>query len=150
MRIPLLLLFGLSLIVALGCSSSSKDNSFGEMSGTATIDGEPITAGTVTLISDDGTKLATGTLTGKGTFVVKAPPLGKMKVYIDVANFENFSVDMNPKRPANQPGMVYPDPDVMGMVYKPIPDKYKKAQTSDVYVDVKSGKFTYDITLSSK
>lgn len=148
MRKSWLGIFLLGLPLCSGCGN--PDNSFGELSGTATIDGQPITAGVVTLVSPDGTQMSTGYLTGKGTFLVKAPPVGKMKVYIDTSSFESLKIDPNQKRPVDQPGMSYPDPDQMGMVYKPIPEKYKKAETTDYFIEVKPGKMKHDITLSSK
>ena len=57
------------------------------MSGTVTIDGEPVTAGEVLFISEDGKWSASSPLSAEGTFVVKEPPVGIVKIAVQTEAF---------------------------------------------------------------
>ena len=125
----------LSVLFGLGCSDSNEG---GEVRGKITIGGQPVTAGMVSFISQEGKDSVVGTLNDKGEYVVQNPPTGKVKIVIQTEMFKPQNA--GPKVPfmQDQP------------TYVAIPAKYETAATTDLEYTVKRGKITHDIVLSDK
>src|SRR5690606_23516172 len=66
--------------LAVGCSSGKGFEEF-DVSGAATIDGEPIPTGTITFVAADGKTPTGGGVIKDGRYVAKVPP-GEKKVLI--------------------------------------------------------------------
>jgi hypothetical protein len=150
-----LALAGLVPLLTAGCQDPL--NRGGAVRGQVRIDGEPVTAGNVLFVSEDGKWTGIGPINGKGEYVVKEPPLGKVQIAVQTEMYRNFAP---PARgapahdggggPPGSKGMVLPDPAVRGLVYKPIPAKFESVDTSDLSYVVVRGDQTHDLELSSK
>jgi hypothetical protein len=144
----------LPLLFVAGCGDPL--NRGGEISGTVTIDDEPVTAGNVLLVSEDGKWSVVGPISATGTYTVKEPPLGTVRIAVQT---EMYSQKNNPdpghktgkgNEPPGSRGMVTPNPAERGLIYKAIPAKYEKIETSDLSVTVTRGNQQHDIRLTSK
>jgi hypothetical protein len=145
----------LALFVVAGCGDPL--NRGGSVSGMVTIDGEPVTAGNVLFASEDGQWTVFAPLRGDGTYLVKEPPLGNVKIAVQTEMYKGRAVPPNTKNePRGDPkqvgsgGMVLPDPSVRGLIYKAIPDKYEQFETSGLSCVVKRGDQQHDIPLTAK
>ena len=142
-KVRLFLAYCLMFLVLAGCKSGNEG---GEATGKVTIDGEPVTAGEVVFVSEDGILSSSGFIKGDGTYTVKEPPLGLVKIAIQTESFKTVDSSNGPPKP--HPVMKMPDPQVMGSVYKEIPAKYGKVETSGLTVTIKRGQLTHDLKLS--
>ncbi|AMV29612.1 hypothetical protein VT84_34780 [Gemmata sp. SH-PL17] len=118
----------------LGCGSKTPT---GEVYGTVTYKNAPVSAGTVKFIPEKGEPVSAD-LGPDGTYRATGVPAGKAKIAIETIRFKNLTPP-----PAGMAKM-------MGgpkMHYVPIPDKYEKAETTDLSVDVIDGKKEWKITL---
>lgn len=144
----------LVLLLLSGCGGDPGLNRGGVLTGEVTIDGKPVTAGTVLVVSENDRYAVTGFINEYGKYSVKEPPLGMCKVAIRTKD------KIGSKRPpggakggkvgAGSGGMVLPEPDEMGLTYVPIPDKYEEAGTSGLTVEVKAGKQEHALELTWK
>jgi hypothetical protein len=139
-----------------GCTPGDPLNRGGSLSGKVTIDGEPVTAGNLLLISEDGNWTGTAPLRGDGTYTVKEPPLGNVKVAVQTELYRDRRVPTQypsakgkDKLPGSG-GMSLPDPSVRGLVYKEIPEKYEKPETSGLTCVVQRGHQQHDFPLTAK
>jgi hypothetical protein len=149
-----LLLALLLLLPLAGCGRGDPLNRGGTLSGKVTINGEPVTAGNILLVSEDGAWTGTAPLRGEGTFTVNEPPLGTVKVAIQTELYRDRTAPEN-KYPAGKPGaklpgsggMKLPDPSVRGLVYTEIPAKYEKIESSGLTCVVTKGHQQHDFPL---
>ena len=155
-RFRLLLAAGLPALLLACCSSGDGINHGGSVSGKVTIDNEPVTAGNVLFVTEDGRLSAIGRLRGDGTYTAPEPPLGPVRIAVQTETFRN--------RPAMQPtpgprsgdggvqgasrGIEPPDPKEIGIIYKEIPGKYEKPETSGLTYTVKKGNQEHNIPLT--
>ena len=109
-------------IACVGCWGKAPPPSTSAIAaGLATIDGQPITGGMITLVSaENPRKRATGILRPDGTFRLAGSPIGESYVIIDTT-----SVQMG-------------DPSA----YMPLPRKYSRLETTDVTVELQPGENT--------
>lgn len=119
----------LILAVAAGCGGSGTvDVPTGEVAGTVTYGGTPVTRGFVNLASRETGKAYTLPIGEEGQFKSDAPVVvGPYTVFITPPEGEAPSVD--------NPSPAPPDP-------KNIPQKYRSEQTSDLELEVKEGENT--------
>ena len=149
--------FNLLLLLAMtGCGSPDPLNRGGTLAGAVTIDGEPVTAGNILLISADGAWTGTAPLRGDGTYTIQEPPLGTVKVAIQTEMYRGRPLPTKYASPqvegqaASSRGMVLPDPSVRGLIYKEIPAKYEQVETSGLTCVVTKGHQQQDFPLTSK
>lgn len=129
----------------------------GEVSGLVSIDGQPVTAGNVLIVSEDGQWTATGPLHGDGVYSIREAPLGKVRIAVQTLMYRGTAVPPprvgRPGGDASQvgsKGMMLPDPSVRGLVYRAIPEKYEQVETSGLSSEVVKGDQRIDLPLTSK
>ncbi len=126
------------------------------LSGRVTIDGKPVTAGNVLLVSENGQLTASAPLRGDGTYVVKEPPLGQVKIAVETLLYRDRAAPEYGSEKTGKPGlvgsagMVLPDPMVRGLVYQPIPEKYESVETSGLTLVIERKVQEFDIVLTEK
>ncbi|VTR95038.1 unnamed protein product [Gemmata massiliana] len=159
---------GAFLCAAAVLISSCSRRESAEVTGKVTLNGEPVTAGTVYFVSaDDSTLTGGGPLGPDGTFKAQAP-VGKVKVAVQTAAFKPrpkdqpsgsgpppgqkggppaWAKDSSKKDSARPPSSDAftktsggdPDGAKVGTKYVSIPDKYEKVDTSELTFEVKPG-----------
>jgi hypothetical protein len=150
-------LLGVAILFAglLGGCSSAGYKLDGEITGMVTIDGQPVTAGTVVFISENDQYSAAAPINEYGKYTMKEPPLGKCFVLVQTAN-KRGSI-----RPKTNPtggegddtgsrGMILPPPEEVGLTYVPTPAKYEEKHTTDITVVVTSGKGKQEFNIELK
>ncbi len=151
---PFALFVSIVGLILAGCSSSTGINKGGQLSGQVTIDGRPVTGGTVLLSSDDDRYAVSGFINEKGRYLVKEPPLGACKIAVRTSHLTG---SVRPRDGARQGkagvgsgGMVLPDPEVEGMTHVAIPAKYEDPKTTPLTYTVEAGTKEFDLKLSAK
>ena len=136
-------------VCAAGCSRDDGLNHGGEVSGRVSIDGKPVTAGVVELVSLDGMNGVTTNLRPDGTYTAKEPPVGRVKVAVRTKQFKTMPRQRpNPSGGGNlpgSPGMSIPAD--LGVAYVATPERYENVDTSGLTADLKPGKIVHDIDL---
>lgn len=140
------------LLLLAGCSEPL--NRGGTINGKVTIDRAPVTAGNVLMVSEDGKWTGYAPLRGDGTYTVKEPPLGNVKIAIQTELYRGRSLPtkgggMSGSTKPGSAGMVMPDPSVRGLVYKATPAKYEQVETSGLTGTVVRGDQELDLPLTS-
>jgi hypothetical protein len=149
-----LLLAAATPFLTTGCGETVTRGE--RLSGRVTIDGAPVTAGNVLLISEDGRLTATAPLRGDGAYVVQEPPLGRVKIAVETLLYRDRTPPENGEHPEKSggprgsAGMVLPDPKERGLAYRSIPEKYERVETSGLTVVVERGVQQFDIALTEK
>jgi hypothetical protein len=145
----------MALFVCVGCGG--RINRGGMLRGKVTIDGAPVTAGDVLFVSDDDQLTAIGALKGDGTYLVKEPPLGNVKIAVQTTKYRdrgrpaaNSEKSGPTHKDAGSPGMILPDSSHRGLVYKSTPKKYENADSSGLHYVVERGDAIHDIELTDK
>jgi hypothetical protein len=165
----------LALLVplAVGCGKGK-----GTVSGTVTLDGQPLPAGNITFIPSKG-QGAGGTIQD-GKYSVADVPAGKVAVTVETETLKKqmdalaqvprqmnpgsgstrLSPEMLAKLPENARAKMEESqkksaeaPQKLKELqakYRAIPDKYSKAESSGLTVEVKAGPNTFEVPLSSK
>ncbi len=141
--------------IALTLGGCGPRINHGEVRGQVTIDGQPVTAGNVLFVSEDGQLTSTAPLNGDGAYVMKEAPIGKVRIAVQTLIYRGAAAPPTVGRGggANQvgsKGMVLPDPSVRGLVYKAIPEKYEKVESSGLSAEVVKGDQKIDISLTWK
>lgn len=143
-RLAAFLLLPASLMV-LGCGGEGKSAKLVPVSGKVTLDGAPLTSGTINFTPEDskGTAAA-GQIGSDGTYKLAAgakegAAVGKYKVSIG-AGMKSMSTD-----PSAAPKLSEPEK-------APVPQKYQNSDASGIVMEVKEGAQpgAYDIKLTSK
>lgn len=132
---------GLALTVglfAIGCGSGGP--TMGKVSGKVTVDGQPLTKGTVTFIATDSKNPnATGTIDASGNYTLQTTEPGDGAV---VGSYKVAISDVDPNAlNTEMPGM--PAPVAKSVIAK----SYLDANTSDLKADVESGSNTKNFEL---
>jgi hypothetical protein len=132
----LVLPFVAMIVLLAGCGSGLPPT--GEVVGKVTVDGKPVTAGTVKFYPAKGDPVPTE-LGVDGTFRATGVPVGKARVAVETIHFRNLASP--PPGIAKQLG----GPRIK---YVPTPEKYAKPDSSELQVDVQDGRaVTFDIEL---
>lgn len=146
-------LIGLLAVVS-GCGGGDPGlNLGGAVSGKVTIDGRPVTAGTVLLVSENDKYAVQGPINEYGRYTVKEPPLGRCLVAVRTRDKMG---SVRPKVAASggggvgSAGMVLPNPEEIGMTYVPTPTKYEDAKTSGLTAVIQKGNREHDLELTAK
>jgi hypothetical protein len=138
MFLPRFFRLGLLLGAALLCSSGCGQKS-GTVRGKVSLDGSPITFGTVAFIGENG-QSSSGQIQSDSSYVVQKAPLGKVVI----------TVQTYPLPPSVQP----PDKKGSGEApktearYTRIPAVYGDARKSPLSYTVTAGEQSHDVTLS--
>jgi hypothetical protein len=165
----LLGVFALLIPLSMGCGGGK-----GKVSGTVTVDGQPLPAGTITFYPSKGTAVP-GNISD-GQYSVSGVPSGTAKITVETASIKKQADSMQSSTSNMQmsmgqmpPGAQMP-PEAKARLdeekkraddsvrqakelrakYRPIPDKYAQPDTSGLTVEVKSGTNTHDVPLTSK
>jgi hypothetical protein len=124
------------VVVVCALMAGCEDSKVAEVTGTVTVDGEPVAAGSITFFPADGQAPTAGTQITDGKYTAKVP-IGVMKVSISY-----------PKVAGTK--KLYPTPDSpVGTLWKEgLPAKYN--EQSELTFEVKPGKNTKDWELAGK
>lgn len=162
-------MLAVSLCAATGCGGGK-----GKISGKVTLDGQPLQAGRISFVPSKGTGATTEIKNGE--YSVEQIPPGEVKVTVDTKWVQDRIHELNEAlksmgKGQRQPpaGKELPEGARKQMAeeqeriakmqqevkdlesgYKPIPEKYSKAESSGLSLNVKSGSQTFDVPLSSK
>jgi hypothetical protein len=162
-----LLVRGLSLglltasLAIVGCGGG-----VGNVSGTVTYEGKPLKGGSVTLMKEGGATVFSGTIAEDGKYTVNGVQGGTYKVCVDTSYLKPPAAGNKKflKGPAAPKGFK-PPPDMQlpegytpsnpaeaaaqasAKKYVAIPEKYSKAETTDLTYTATSGDQTFDIEL---
>lgn len=111
------------VMTTLGCGGSAHELDTATVSGSVTLDGQPLAAGYVTIVTKKG-RMAKGAIEPDGTFVVGTYEKA------DGAQVGTHAVVVTPV-PADEAGGA--------QITMPIPEKYTRASTSGLTIIVKPG-----------
>ena len=139
---------GLLALAVTGCGGPGV----GQIDGTVTANGVPVTYGTVTVVGDDGIPHQ-GNIEPDGTYSVKKVPTGTAKIMVVSPE--------PPTKPSTRPSVIGPGDNparyprqsaelaakVDWRKWRPIPKKYADLKTSDLTVEVGAGRNKHDIEL---
>ena len=127
-RWPVLL--GLAVAVSGGLGCGSVEPPTGSLSGNVTYNGQPVTAGVVTLVNDQAGMGASGELDASGRYRIESVRTGQYKVAIH-----------------RQPPPPESGPEVFRSWKLNIPEKYQDLESSGLSATVSEGKNTADFSL---
>ena len=111
-----------------GCSGAATERETGSATGMVSLDGEPVTAGSVNFRSNESGSAATAALDSSGTFQVDTMLTGTYQVFLA------------PPEPTPDD----PQPAAGGAA---IPEKYREAATSGFTADVKPGENRFEFSM---
>ena len=154
--------FVLGCVLLAGCSRGE-----GALSGKVTYKGVPLKGGNVSLVSTDGGNSYAGVVGEDGTYSIPKVTTGAFKVCVETdslkpspagAGVKGSGPSGAPKNSGPPPGANVPegysasDPASAAAAskakrYTQIPDKYGKAETTDLTFEVKGGDNKFDIDL---
>jgi hypothetical protein len=134
------------LVLIVGCDGGTKPNyETAEVSGQVLFKGKPLPGGRVTFIADVGGLAAGANIDEQGNYKIPDAPVGQVHITVD-------NTMLNKRKRTKQPHLNNPNspaPSEIPGVYVPVPDKYYKADTTDLTFKVEAGKAqTHEITLS--
>lgn len=132
------LMIGL-LVVSPALWGCGGKGGVGTVSGTVTLDGQPLADGLITFIPADGNSPTAGGKIAAGSYSVEASR-GSQKVVINATK-----VTGSRKAYANDPNSP-----VITTTAEILPKKYSDALTTELTVEVKGGSNTADFNLTSK
>jgi hypothetical protein len=122
----------LAVLTAVGCNSWEQ---FGTVTGRATLDGRPVTAGKVTFVTARGA--VASDLGSDGTFTASNVPVGSVKIAV-----------LPPS--AFEPPVIMPSAMMSAAANRPaIPGRYTDAVRSGLSLEVHPGTQTYDIAMTA-
>ena len=125
-------------VVALaGCGGGLKT---GSVRGKVTLDGEPITSGTVGFVAADG-RVETAMIQPDGTYEIKKAPAGD--VVVTVQTYPPSPTMHRPDEAASKTKVARP-------TYQPIPPHYGDSKQSPLKYAVKAGEQEYEVALSRR
>jgi hypothetical protein len=132
-----------------GCGGAT-----GTLSGKVTLDGQPVTTGTVLFTNGNSAQNAMVSIQSDGTYKAEGVAVGDMKVGVTAPPPNASSMPKGAKGPP--PGIPADHP--QAKLYSQgsttpgfdIPKEYSNPETSNLTVKVEGGQQTYDIALKSK
>lgn len=135
---------GMLFVQIAGCSGEGPDYETGQVSGTVTFDGKPVTEGSVTFHSEELGTGGTADLGSGGTFTVRGAEGAGLRVGSYVVRIspppQDFG-DGDPNKPA---------PTIAPKEFPNIPEKYRDSKTSGLKADVKAGPNEFKFEMTSK
>jgi hypothetical protein len=145
----------LGLVVVVGCSGGGNPGT--KITGSVTVDGKPLTLGSLVIESDDGKFHDSGPIDGEGNFFVGNAPFGKAKVRIQIPPLPDDLTDSKSKQPPKEAPKGPKDGGApviskeAAALAKKIPAKYLDAAKTDYFIEVKNGDNSpFKIEISSK
>lgn len=132
------LLFCVLLLISVGCGGGPDRSSTAPVSGTVTLDGEPLASGTITF-ETTGSRPASGVIKDGEILNVMTyepndgAPVGTHQVSITATETAKSAVVANPGETTDF------DPNYMGGGNSLIPTKYNNPSTSGLTADIQSG-----------
>jgi hypothetical protein len=128
------------LMVVTGCGPSH-----GTVTGTVTLNGQPVTDGQVSFLALDGT-IVTSMIDANGKYRIPEFPVGPARVTVypaqDMAALGDTIKNQGKEKSKGPPKLTAPPP-----TKNDIPPRYSDPQTSSLTVDVRRGEMTFDIPL---
>jgi hypothetical protein len=139
---------GFLAALAAGCGGETKST----VSGSVKLDGNPVPAGRVAFLSQEGSQQVLTAEIKNGEYTLSGVPVGKAAVTVIGAQSR---VDRVPNMPANMqpPGSAGEGPSAPGPARGPnvvIPTRYGSPESSGLVCDVKSGETPFDINLTAR
>jgi hypothetical protein len=126
------------LTLALPLVAACGGRPMGEVSGTVTLDGQPLALGTITFFSQDGTVWRSNVL--DGAYRVAKVPVGPVKITVFAHPSPIPAVMLDQIQP--------PPPPAYRKPYVPIPDRYQDPDKSGLTYTVTRGTQTHDVALT--
>lgn len=129
----------MAIFLAVGCSRPNH------VSGTVSLDGQPLPAGRVTFLCDGkGRPVISGKITENGRYEIENPPAGRARVAV-----ETFKPQPRPEPGVNPAtGIDYSLGWEDTGPYVPIPRRYHAVKTSGLETTIEPGEQTFDISLT--
>ncbi|MFO0929855.1 MAG: hypothetical protein U0736_22990 [Gemmataceae bacterium] len=130
-------------VLVTGCGQSGGGG--GALSGTVAYKGKPLNSGTIFFLNTKGGKDAapvSGSIDRDGKYSVKGVPPGDAKVYVIVPKGTKGT-----KTAAGGMDIKMDTPGSSSATPVEVPDKYSKADTSPLTVQVKNGKQEHNVNL---
>lgn len=127
----------LAILAAAGCGGHGTGN----VSGKVLFRGQPVTAGHVTFLGQDG-RTASGKINADGSYTVAGAPGGPVTILVDSRPPAPILIG----DPATHEIRPNPNPPPAGK-YVPIPPRYGKADQSGLTYTVRKGAQVHDIVL---
>jgi hypothetical protein len=145
----------LALFASTGCAPKGK----AVVKGTVSFGGQPLSTGMITFVTPDN-RSGSGLIGKDGRYTVADAPVGEAKIFITIPKPTGEALRMpkpppglgamkppeggaGPKTPKGGADTEMPDPSR----FPRIPDKYTKAETTDLTFTVKRGENKHDLTL---
>ena len=128
----LLMVAVLGLVVPGGCSGGA--NSPTEVTGTVTLDGQPLQVGLVMLATENGETTRAGELRPDGTFRVPEFPQGKAVAAVKTTPFAYMAQVAGKDKGGRPVSMRLPEGK-----FVPVPPRYEDPKTSQLSYEVKKG-----------
>lgn len=127
-----------AVVFLTGCET--KPPAIGSVTGRVTLDGKPVTAGIVTVGSDDGVTRVSAEIGPDGRYAIIGAPVGRVRVAVATAGH---------RETAPEPGAADPQPR-RNPRFVAVPAKYESTDTSELTATVGPGRTDHDIELRSK
>jgi hypothetical protein len=131
----------LGLIGLTGCPKSLPELTV--LEGRVTIDGQPLPVGYVQFMTVDNVTTAGAELSPEGKYRVLGAPVGPVLISVTNAQYRMTEVTVDDDGRPTGPPKANP-------LYKTIPAKYSRYETSGLTATIETGQQTFDIELSSK
>jgi hypothetical protein len=140
--------------VGLGCS---QQPGISQLRGQVTLDGRPVSAGRVIVVSADDRNSASGELAADGTYQIINAPAGEIRLAVQVQPYRYTTVMGAPPKPkpgagdggsadhvpAEVTGGMRPNPQFVA-----IPERYESIESSGLTALVPQGDAVHDIVLT--
>jgi len=133
------------VLAAAGCSKIG-----GDVSGTVTLNGKPLSSGVVVFHMDNG-KSVSAAIASDGSYILQKPQKGNATISIETVQTPETNTNIaslapgkpDPSNPANEK----PAPKAAKIM---IPDKYKNDKTSGFSITIGGGPQTLDIAMTGE
>lgn len=139
------------LVLALGASAGCG-NRTGTVTGKITYNNAPVKGGHLTFLHQEGKRSVSVQIAEDGTYTIDRIPVGEVKIVVETESLNPMNA---PRRMVNAPpaGQVSPHSGPATSVdtsnrYTQIPERFQKAETTDLTYKVVPGPQEYHINLS--
>jgi hypothetical protein len=127
----------------------------GRVQGKITFEGKPVKIGSVVAISDDFKQSAFGMVKEDGTYLIKAAPVGKVRLTYTPPAFIDPSLDpfkdAKPKKKPESDGKISKEMEEHIKELQKVPDRYRSPAKTVLKTVVEAGKdTTYEIRMVKK
>ena len=130
-------LLAVCIVPAAGCQKGPPEITV--LSGTVKLDGRPVTAGTVNIVSSDDVVRTSAKIAPDGTYTIVGAPVGPVTLSVSTEDYRTILPEpgSGAKERANP-------------LYVATPKKYEKFESSGLSTIISKGKAVYNVELASK